>query len=237
RSDLMTEHQDSQWLPHQRNQHECWAAMKTAYEEYRMASTILDSMMQMEEDGDAPTVTGTDFRAQQRTFERYVEARMDFVDCCVDRATPPIVDCTPPVEMSVPEPTKKKYFGVRWPPVAIAMPVVRGLSLTLLCATALSVILQQRHTRDLQTGLLELQGSIDRVGEALLAWQAVQRQVGDAAPVQPVQPPRAMESRAATVTKVQTPRQTRERAAYYRFALSRPHQFKSVGPLRVTLIG
>ena len=61
----MTEHEDFR-----ANQRECWAALKSAYEEYKIASAILDSRIGLEECEDSEAGIGEQFRAQQLTFER-----------------------------------------------------------------------------------------------------------------------------------------------------------------------
>jgi hypothetical protein len=230
------------------NQRECWAALKAAYEEYKIASAILDSRIGLEESEGPDAGVGEQFRAQQLAFERYMEARMAYLDTCVDKATARATLSNSLAVIPVQHTNSEQPPPIAWPPFAMVAPVLRGLLVALLCVTAFSAVLQQRRTHDLQAAFNELQVRFDQVNESLAARGQVLNASrvldpstrcptqGHLAPVQR-HPSGALQAKSGLPpAQAGTPRKSHGKPGHYQFALSPSHQFQRIGPIRVTLI-
>ena len=222
-------------------------------------------MIAEQESEDSVTISRRVFDAQQRAFEQYIEARMDFLGCWVDQVNKPSIDQSSPAAMLVSQSDKTRRLGVNWAPLASRMLILRILPFVLLCMMAISEILQQRHMRELQAALHDLQARLDQAREALpsrgqvtdakriLEQSAIRegtsaispagtahRQPAVATQIRQSQPPRTGQKKAVQVTRIQkakagTQSERLGTSTYYPFTLSPSHQFKRVGPIRVTV--
>ena len=126
--------------------HDRWLVMQSAFAEYRRASEAFDCTAQFADD----STTGERLRLitlehQQRVaFERYLEARMEFLEFHVDGNKPPGTGAVAPPEHDA------KNSGVSSSSVfASSMPVLQILTVVLLCTTLFFVIHEQKQRRDL----------------------------------------------------------------------------------------
>jgi hypothetical protein len=237
--------------------HDRWLAMKSAYAEYRRASEALECTTQVT---DAPD-TGESLRLstldgeQRVAFERYLEARMEFLESqCDDRNW----------RMDPPElPARNEgFFGINsrfgkfdW--------ILRALTIVVLITAASFLVRAQRHVHRLELAYEELRASLNetRGGMQLYQKEADDRpdlpspteQIERAAPpafaprgselkrageqrprprpAQPVQP-----RVAAQRGRISKPRSPNSGAgSYHSFSLSPFHRFKHIGPVEVSL--
>ena len=261
----MPENKELQNLAARDKKHESWLTLKAAYEEYQSSPRLSESMLAQQRSEDCVADSGSVFEAQQRAFERYIEARMDFLGCWVDQADKPSIDRGSPATMPVSQSDKKRRLGAVGAPFANGLPILQILPLLLLCVTAIPAILQQRHTRELQAALHDLQARIDRAREAVPPG----RQATDAKPVpglsairegkRATSPAATIRRRPAVATQIRqgklsrtgqkkpvqatgiqkaqagTRRERFGAPTYYPFTLSPSRQFKRLGPIRVTV--
>jgi hypothetical protein len=248
--------------PNHGDKHACWMALKAAYEKYNTSSAIVDSLIGQKQPEDSEGAALRELRTQQRAFEQYFEARMDFLDSCVDQANETGMTKKSSAEILEAESDKKQYQGLAGLRSTIAVPILCGLALTLLCVTALSVILQQRRTHELQSALTELRTRYDQIRETLPPGQTADSKNtaepsiphGSELPMGPAasphhgltaiqvhkDPSRTGKPRAITTTGVRPPRQgpqkeTRGTTPQFRFKLSPSRRFQRVGPIGVAV--
>jgi hypothetical protein len=234
--------------------HESWLALKAAYENYQISFRLLESMIAQQSE-DSVAVSGRMIEVQQRAFEQYIEARMNFMECCVDETKeasirPAFAARDTATTRLAAQPGKTVHFGVDWAPFANRMLILRILPLVLLCVTSISVILQQKHTSELQATLHDLQGRLEQVrgaaasaGEALPpggpvmnAKTAVQPPPAADNPVPSGQSSPGSEKKVVPTTKVQAPTlRDFGMPLFYPFTLPASHQFQRVGPIRVSI--
>jgi hypothetical protein len=163
----MPENKDLQELADRVKKHESWLALKAAYQKYEASSRLWDSTIAQQQSEDSVPASERVFEAHQRIFEQYIEARMDFLGCWIDQANKPSMNHNSTATMLGSPPHKIQSLGVGWAPLANHMLTRRILPLILLCATAISGILQQRRTHELQSALHDLQVRLDQTRKAL----------------------------------------------------------------------
>jgi hypothetical protein len=246
----MPERNERPELAHARK-HEYWLQLKTAYEKYQISSISLASPIARQTSGGSEGAAAEEPETQQRAFEQYIEARLDFLECCFDQSNAPLVNRGPQAHSPFREPEMTsegtRFLSVDWAPFAGRMLLLRVLPFALLCVTAFSVILQQRHTRELEAVLETLQA---RIGQPLEsqppAQQARDARHGISPSVihqdgHPLPPAQAAHKRPAVAPQVhpsqpsRTAQPTSGWPVYYEFALSPSRQFKQVGPVKVTV--
>ena len=259
-----------QELAERDRKHKSWLALKGAYEKYQACSRLRDSIIAEQQSEDSVAPSERAFEAHHWAFEEYIEARMDFLGCWIDQANKPSIDHnptdhSPTAAMLASQPDHTRRLGVDWAPFTNHMVLRRILPLVLLCAMAISGILQQRRTHELQSAFHDLQVRLDQNRPALLS----RAQVTDARRVS--EPSANHEDARATSSAATTHRQevvatqirqgpvSRTRAkksvqvtgirkaqagtdwegfrttTYFPFTLSPSRQFKRVGPIRVTV--
>jgi hypothetical protein len=142
--------------------HDRWLAMQSAYADYRRASEALESTHHpTEESSFGECVRLTILEAHQRVaFERYLEARMEYLEFRVDERT--LVD-----ETLAPMPDQEETRFGSWVAWARRKPVLPILTALLLCSTAFSLMREQKHVRDLEASRDELRAALNQTRDGL----------------------------------------------------------------------
>ena len=255
----MLEIDDSHEPERREDEHHRWLAMQSAYAEYRRASEALECAPQFADD--SPTserLLLSMLEGEQRAaFERYLEARMEFLEFRFDRTNWPGTGVAPP-------PDREDSSAGSWLAFANCMPVLQILAVILLCATAFSLIREQKHMRALEASRNELGATLSQTRDELQlhrqkldSWAPRQHPAtphvehtpplparrGPAATLQadkgqwrrqPAQHVKPKQVGAKREPVLGTQSQRRKRA-YYRFSLVPSHQFKRVGPIKISL--
>lgn len=144
--------------PEHRNEgHDHWLAMRSAYLEYRQASDALECTRgSAEELSSGERLQMTLLEGQQRvTFERYLEARIEFMEFHCDEIRRSATGFSDPDAVTPPR------------PIAKFRPLLEALAVVLLCTTAFSLALEQRHVRDLETSRDQLQVALKQTRNGL----------------------------------------------------------------------
>ncbi len=237
-------------------EHSCWLEMQSAYEEYKRASQPFEyehpgaDRPGAEDDSQLPVSEGR----HRVAFERYLEARMQFLECRFDRSYPP----NGPLA-DRPAPVAEDRAEGRWGTLGRYKPLLQVLAFALLCTTATSLVQEQKRVRGLETASDELRETLKQTrGEVQLlnrrfdAQESLQHSTSPRTEqTQGVpagsQAPRRIGSKGRPISRVpksqrpalqkrgpETPGPgTTPRT--YRFSLSPSSQFRSVGPLKVLL--
>ncbi len=237
-------------------EHNCWLAMQSAYTEYKRTSELLEHSHQGADPSgpkdDSQLLVSEGF--QRVAFERYLEARMQFLECRFDRSCPPdapLADRRQPL-------VEDRGEG-HWVVLRYSKPILQILALVLLCTTATSMVQEQKRVRELETARDELRETLKQTkGELQLLDRrfdfrdSLQHAAGpqleqtQRAPAGS-QTPRRIGSKGRPISRVQksqhtaSPNRGQEIAGAdatprtYRFSLSPSSQFRSVGPLKVLL--
>jgi len=252
----MLEVDDSQ-APERREGHERWLVMQSAYAEYQRASEACGSTVQFADDSiPSARIRLTMLDGKQRAFERYLEARMEFLEFQFDGSK------LPPAAPSERDTEASKVSS--WSVFANYMPVLQMLGVILLCTTAFSLVREQKHLRDLEAIRSQRWATLSqprdgvalyghRLDIGLAPQQAAIRDVGQTplgpALRKPTTTPQATARRGQPAQRVQ-PKQagakpepakkTQSRRIgtpnYYRFSLSPSRRFELVGPIKVSLL-
>jgi hypothetical protein len=234
----------------QRNKgHDLRLKLQSAYVEYKQASEALESYDQSTDESPSREVLRLAMlEGQQRlAFERYVEAKMEFLEFGIE------TNSRTGLHMVVPTPATEHTGMRRWL-AAGWRPALEAAVVLMLCATALSGIRQQKRigemegTRDkLWTALNQARDRLQILGQELELWEVSEhsaiRQIQDT----PEQKPR--ETRAAlSGGRLQQKSEAMKREAstaiqihnvgartYYTFSLTISRQFERIGPIEVSL--
>jgi hypothetical protein len=184
------------------DEHDRWLAMQLAYSEYRAASEALESTRQSADDTNErlklPLLEGHQWLA----FERYFEARMEFLEARFDEVNPPTTRmAAPPI---VDDPDQSALSS--WFALINYKSVLQMLAVVLLGTMVFALLHEQRRVRDLEAARDELQATLSQtrdglrlLGQKLDAWGPAQhsrfQQVEHTVPVPahrgPVAAPRA----------------------------------------------
>src|SRR5215471_2352286 len=157
--------------------HDRWLAMQSAYVAYRRASDALDSTDQPLED-------------QRESFERYLEARIEYLETRIDERYRPA------------------QSEVRsWWSFAARKPILAGLAVLMLGTAAFSWVRQQNYVRGLEashdefrTTLSQTRDGLEMLAERVDSWQPPQPAQPAPAPIQPVVKRRAPVRKPASAT-------------------------------------
>jgi len=248
----MPEVDDSHEPERRHDEHDRWLAMRAAYAEYRRASEALECTPQFADD--SPTSEGLRLSTlegrQRAAFERYLEARMEFLEFRFDGRSWPgtglaaLPNATRSIHGSIP--------GWRLLIVCLLQAII------LLCTTAFSLIREQKHVRDLEAARNELRATLNQTRDGL---QLYRQKLDTRAPPQhsPISqiehtPPAAGRKPSAEGRSIHQPlhvkpkqigpkpepvpgtRSQRSGArTYFSFSLAPSRQFKRVGPIKVSL--
>jgi hypothetical protein len=235
----------------QRNKgHDLKLKLQSVYVEYKHASKALESYDQSTDESPSREVLRLAMlEGQQRlAFERYVEAKMEFLEFRIEtnsRSGPHLV---------IPN-AAAEYTGMRRWLAAGWRPALEAAAVLLLCATALSGIRQQKRigemerTRDkLGTALNQTRDRLQILGQELELSKVSEhsriRQIQDTPPEQEPRETRAavsggilQQKSGAMKGEASTPIQIKNVGArtYYTFSLTISRQFERIGPLEVSL--
>jgi hypothetical protein len=237
--------------------HDRWLAMKSAYAEYRRASEALECTTQVT---DAPP-TGEGLRLptldgeQRVAFERYLEARMEFLESqCDDRNW----------RMDPPDlPARKEGLFTTHSTIGKFDWILRSLTIVVLIVAASFVLRAQKHVHRLELAYEELRASLNETRGGMQLYQkkaddrpdlsSTIQQIERAAPpaltprgsrlkrageqrprprpAQPVQP--GADAQRKRISKPRSPNSGA--GSYHSFSLSPFHKFKLIGPVEVSL--
>jgi hypothetical protein len=263
----MLEVDDSHEPERRDDEHDRWLAMQSAYAEYKRASEALECTPQFADD--SPTserLRLSMLQGQQRVaFERYVEARMEFLEFWFDGRNLPGTGLAAPPKCD----TEYSPAG-SWLAFVNGMPVLQILAVILLWMTAFSLIREQKHVRDLEAARNELRATLNQTrdglqlhGQKLDTWAPPQHpaipQVEHTPPVLARRRPDAtlqatgrkpsaegqwrhqpaldVQPKQVGAKRAPVPGTQRQRRArtYYSFSLVPSRQFKRVGPVKVSV--
>jgi hypothetical protein len=165
--------------------HNHWLAMQSAYAEYQRASEALQPADELA-DEQLPFPTLED--RQRHAFERYMESRMEFLECRFDQSNPPgALPAAPPWRAFVPR-----------------GPVLPILAAFLVCTVGFAWIRERRQVRALEASRDELRAELSQtrtglrmLAEKMDAWTPPIIQPVAQIPAAP--PVRSAAPRAATV--------------------------------------
>jgi hypothetical protein len=218
--------------------HDRWLAMQSAYTEYTRASEVLECTHQST-DGSSTSerLQLTMLEGKQRVaFERYLEARMEFLECRFDESNQPRAAL----------PDEARYFGTgsRWA-FAKTRPLLEVLAVILLCTTAFSLVREKQQLRKLETSHDGLQAALNETrdeirllgqkmdGRNSTAGYPTAEEPGRHKAALPVQQKKTVAKRRDQVQPAQG--QSIGAHSYYRFSLGPSRQYTRVGPLQVSL--
>jgi hypothetical protein len=192
-----------------------WIAMQSAYAEYRRSSEALSSY-------DLPIDDFPNWRslqAQQRAaFEKYLEARMVFLESRFD-------ETATPGESPVDPPTREREHSAFRARFAGHGLLVLALAVGLVCSAAFWVNRAQKRVRALETARDDLRAELSTARADI---QRVSARMDAGSPVQPSPIPAAeLQQKPRSAPPV--------RRNYYRFLLPPSHRFKRVGPIEVSV--
>ena len=242
--------------------HDRWLVMRSAYAEYGRASEALECALQFADElTDSERIRLTLLERQQGVaFERYVEARMEFLEFQFDRS-----DWTGKGPAALPV-HKPKNSGVSsLPAFAKRIPVLPVLAVILLCTAAFALIRQQKHLQGLEASRNQIGVTPNQTGagEKLEKIPPQHSSIRDVGPTSPVlrlpktaaaprpnarKPPVGRQRRHQPALRVQ-PKQAGGNQAlasatqsqrigtrnYYRFSLAPSRKFRQIGPIKVAV--
>jgi hypothetical protein len=160
----MLDGHDSHEPEHRNDGHDRWLAMQSAYAEYKRASEALECTHPPAEDSSAgqPSPLAALEGQQRAAFERYLEARMEFLEFRFDKSGRQSADV-----MTVPmRDTEDSRIG-SWMAFVKGRPVLQILAVILLCTTAFSLVREQKHVSDLEAARDELRATLNQTRDGL----------------------------------------------------------------------
>ena len=224
--------------------------MRSAYQEYVQASEALECSAQLANDSRAPGQWELAVLAgQQRVaFERYLEARLQFLEFRFDEVLPQEADAatTPPAQDA-------EHMGIR--SLLSNFPLVlQLLTVGILCVSLFALIREHQHVRSLEASRDQLAAVL---GDTRNSLNLLAKKIGDSQPPAPTGIPEMQHVSQPAAPAVHTagpkpsskigwrrlPGKTDQRPeslrteypAYRRFSLARSRQFKRIGPIEVSL--
>lgn len=221
--------------------HNRWLAMQSAYADYREASEALECTHHSDEDSSASErLRLILLQGQQRVaFERYLEARMAFLEFRFDESNRPGAGQGAPVA-----PAESAGTGSRFA-FANCRPVLQILGVLLLCTTAFSLVREQRRVLDLEASRDELRATLNQtrdglqlLGQKLDAFGPLQHpaihQVEHTPHATARRQPAVREQKQVKRVPVSDTR-SQNSGERYNFSLALSRQFKRVGPIELSL--
>lgn len=151
-------------------EHDRWLAMQSAYADYRNASQALEKENSWADDssGGEPELSVSLEAKQRAAFERYLEARMAYLEFRFDQCDPRFNSRS---ELSV---ARTRPVGAAaffrepfWRSLAawkFSLPVILAV---MLCAMAVSIVGLERQLRDLENGRQEFGATLERTSDML----------------------------------------------------------------------
>ena len=237
--------EDSHERAQRTGQHKRWLAMQSAHEEYQRSSEALEYLAPLSRDSttDERLLRGVLQDRQRAAFERYLDARMEFLEFRFDEGERRRRYGLALVRKRVPA----AVWTASWLKFGNGRPVVPVLAAAMLvCAAALYYVHQQNRVRELEAARNELWAALKQARDEAQAPSHSRTQTVEFAPPQPtrrapptvVPKPRRVPHKQASVkidpiSTVQT--QSIGARTYYSFSLEPSSQFQRVGPIQISL--
>jgi hypothetical protein len=225
--------------------HERWLAMQSAYAEYLRASEVFENSRELIRDSAEPgRCELTLMESRRDAFERYLEARMDFLDRQFDEGyRRETATDSGAAGQTGGLSTIARLAGQKW--------LIPVLAAGILSVSVFSFVREQKHVRDLDSARDQLQASLSDTREELqvLAKELDARESVERSTVQRVEHASQPPAPDASADKRRPSAGARWRrlperigktnshsvAARSYFSLSRSSQFKRVGAIKVSL--
>ena len=226
--------------------HERWLAMQSAYAEYLRVSEVFEISRESTPDSADPAVCDlTLLDCRRDAFERYLEARMEYLERRYDEGyRREAYMASQPTRETGELRTVSRFASPKWL-------IIPGLVAGILSVTVFSLVREQKHVRDLDSARDQLRASLSDTREELLSLakrldaresteRSAVRQVEHTAQP-PVPAPQVDGRKPSGGTRWRRLPQrimkttSRSVAARGYFSLSRSSQFKRVGPIKVSL--
>jgi hypothetical protein len=239
----MSELEDSNGPVPRDEVHERWLAMQSAYEEYMRASEVFENTRELTRDlTDLGRYELTLLDGRRDAFERYLEARMEFLECRFDEGyRREAAMASRPTRETGGLRTVSLVAGPKW--------LIPVLAVGILSATVFSFVREHKHVRDLDLARDQLRASLSDTREQLqlLTEKLDARESTERSAVRQVEPTAEPPAPAPQIDgrkpsggtgwrRLPEPiTKTTSRAARTYFSLSRSSQFKRVGPIIVSL--
>jgi len=205
--------------------HARWLTMQAAYAEYRRSSEALECTRQSSDDSVAGDYLRlTMLEGQQRlAFERYVDARIAFLESRFDEMNRPDADAA----AAPAHPPGNRSRIKAWLTVASSRPVLQTLAVMLLCTMTFSLVREQKRVRDLESGRDELRAALQRTGHEV----ELLRERMDATEPRTASP-RAQRTPAASANRVSTARRAGSAQTIKRAVTQQPKRQLKTGTIR-----
>jgi hypothetical protein len=205
--------------------HEYWLAMQSAYAEYRRASEALAGAYPAD-DSSGGERSHTMLQGQQMVaFERYLEARMAFLEFWFHENKGAGAVETTPLDDT-------RYPRIRsWLAFANQRPVLQILAVLLMGTAAFCLVREQRHVRDLAAARVELQAARDQTRDELLSLEQRLDSLGRSQIA-------AIRAKPEAVKTQPAPKARFQRAgapASGNFSLTPSGKYRRVGPIEVAV--
>jgi hypothetical protein len=235
---------DSQEASRRNGEHKRWLAMQSAHEEYQRSSEALEYLAPLSRDSttDERLLKGVLQDRQRAAFERYLDARMEFLEFRFDEGERRRTHSLALVRKRIPA----AVWTASWLKFGNGRPFVSVLAAAmLLCAAALYYVHQQNRVRELEAARNELWAALKQARDEAQAPSHSRTQTVEYAPEPTRRPPptvvpkpqRLPHKQASVkidpISAVQI--QSIGARTYYSFSLEPSSQFQRVGPIQISL--
>jgi hypothetical protein len=222
----MSELEDSNGPVPRNETHERWLAMQSAYAEYTRASEVFENSRELTGDATSPGRSETLLDGRRDAFERYLESRIEFLECRFDegyRRDAAMV--SRPTRETGELGTVSLLAGPKW-----LIPVLAGI----LSVTVFAFVREHQHVRDLESAHDQLRASLSDTREQL---QLVTKKLDVRESTEPsaVRQVEHIAEPPAPAPPVDGRKPSRSVVARSYFSLSRSSQPKHVGPFIVSI--
>jgi hypothetical protein len=223
----MAELEDSN-VPVPRNEaHERWLAMQSAYADYTRASEVFQNSRDLTRDSTGMGRSETLLDGRRDAFERYLEARIEFLECRFDegyRREAAMV--SRPARETGELRTGSLVAGPKW--------LIPVLAAGILSVTVFSFVREYQHVRDLDSAHEQLRASLSDARDQLqsLTKKLEARESTEPSAVRQVE---QTEEPPAPALRLDGRKPSRSVVARSYFSLSRSSQPQRVGPIIVSL--
>jgi hypothetical protein len=242
----MSELEDSNGHVGQDEPHDRWLAMQSAYAEYMRVSEIVKNSRESARDSADPSYRDlTLLDCRQDGFERYLEARMEYMERRYDEGYRcEAAMASRPTPETAGLSTVSRLSGPKWPIIAV-------LVVGILSVTTFSFVREQKHVRDLDSARDQLRAALsDTQEESQLLAKKLEGESTEHSAVRQVehtaQPPAPTPQVDGRNPSGEPPRRripepitkatSRSVVGRSYFSLSRSSQSTRVGPIKISLM-
>lgn len=236
---------DSQEASQRNGEHKRWLAMQSAHEEYQRSSEALEYLAPLSRDSttDERLLRGVLQDRQRAAFERYLDARMEFLEFRFDEGERRPRHGLALVRKRIPA----AVWTASWLKFGNGRPVAPLLAAAMLaCASALYYIHQQHRVQELEAARNELWAALEQARDEAQAPSHSRTQTVEYAPPEPTRrapptvfpkPQRVPHKQAAAKIDPISAAQPQSIGArtYYSFSLEPSGQFQRVGPIQISV--